>query len=110
MIGKNASKGCQFVQRGMNEELTATTSQLDTTEDCWQLEETRGPTDEALRNIEDIAADVSTIKGQVERLLKWKLETEKRLSKMMRSCPVWKKNIQKHYNGRTPYCCNVRAP
>ena len=75
-------KRLPVAQREMNDKLSETTSQLDTTKDrLAALERRTNRTDEALGNIQDIEADISTIKGHVERLLNWKSDTEKRLSK-----------------------------
>ena len=64
------SKRLLVAQREMNDTLVATSSRLDTTNDrLGALEERADCIDAALINIQDIEADITTIKGQVERLL-----------------------------------------
>ena len=91
------SKRLLVAQREMNDTLVATSSRLDTTNDrLGALEERADRTDAALINIQDIEADITTIKGQVERLLNWKPNTEKRLSKNDDELSQFDKALKEH--------------
>ena len=73
-------KRLPVAQRKLGEKLSATTSGLDSALDRMEaLELRQAKTDEAVASIKDIDADISTIKGQVERLLSWKSDAEKRM-------------------------------
>ena len=73
-------KRLPVAQRELGEKLSATTSGLDSALDRMEaLELRQAKTEEALASIKDIEADISTIKGQVERLLSWKSDAEKRM-------------------------------
>ena len=90
-------KRLPVAQREMNEKLSETTSQLDSTKDRLDaLERRANRTDKALSNIHDIEADISTIKGQVERLLNWKSDTEKRLAKNDEEMSRFDKALKEH--------------
>ena len=74
-------KRLPIAQREMGEKLSTTTSGLASALDRMEdLEKRQSRTEEAVSSIRDIEADITTIKGQVERLLNWKSDVEKRMS------------------------------
>ena len=74
-------KRLPVAQREMSKKLSATTSGLDSALGRMEdLEKRQSKTEEAVSSIRDIETDVTIIEGQVERLLNWKSDVEKRMS------------------------------
>ena len=106
-------KRLPVAQRETDVKLVATTSDSGITNNCLAaLEEHADRIDEALTKIQDVEADISTIKGHVEMLLNWKSDTSRRPSKndedMSRFAEGLKEHTKAQQNTKPSYYSKAR--